>query len=86
MKVKVDLSKPLPCGFYIGEDTDWIEKDQASFKYKRLPSICWFYGMFEHTTPKYIDLMTANTRKLEYLPSSVKAFPAKELSKFSLNQ
>ena len=27
MKVKVDLSKPLPCGFYVGEDTDWVEKD-----------------------------------------------------------
>ena len=85
MKVKVDLSKPLPRGFYVGEDTDWIEKDWASFKYERLPSICWFYGMFDHTTPKCRDLMVTNTRKLEYLPSNIKAFPAKELSKFRLN-
>ena len=34
MKVNVDLSKPLPCGFYVREDTDWVEKDWASFKYK----------------------------------------------------
>ena len=24
MKVKVDLSEPLPCGFYVGEDTNLI--------------------------------------------------------------
>ena len=40
MKVKVDFSKPLPYGFYVGEDTYWIEKDWTSFKYERLPSIC----------------------------------------------
>ena len=27
MKVKVDLSKPLPRGFYVGKDTNWIEKE-----------------------------------------------------------
>ena len=42
--------------------------------------------MFDHTTPKCRDLMAKNTRKFEYLPSSIKAFPAKELSKFQLNQ
>ena len=82
MKVKVDLSQPLPRGFYVGEDTDWVENDWASFKYKRLPSICWFCGMFDHTIPKCRDLMAKNTIKFEYLPSSIKAFPAKELSKF----
>ena len=52
MKVKVDFSKPLPRGFYVGEDTYWIEKDWTSFKYERLPSICWFCGMFDHITAK----------------------------------
>ena len=40
MKVRINLSEPLPCGFSLGEDGDWVEKDWVSFQYERIPSIC----------------------------------------------
>lgn len=45
--VEIDLSKPLSCGFWIGDD---LHRVFVVVQYERLPTFCYSCGMIRHSS------------------------------------